>query len=430
MDSPDFSSFMFDSIGEAFYSIIVWVVFAFLITQIILFFYKDKILIAVKNNKKMEIIFSSFLGIIPGCAGSIFLLPLYKERIISYGALVAAFITTLGETTFVILLFNPMAFLIFTLLSIVVSIIVGYLVNIFKIEEKLKINIEAEKTEDVFKQINEKKINKKEKRKLKPGTIRIFEATDKIILPCLLLFFSTILFPLTIITSFIPDNNRGEWVDTYITVGNYISLVVFFIFVPYKLIRDFFEKRISDSHDFDHYHTLHSNDEHIEVHKVQRHSKKEEFYHELNHTFITLIFIIFWVYISMVLISLMVYAINASSNSDFSNASDFAVTQKDIYRFLIILAVLLISFIPVCGPQIFVVTLFGQGYIAFSAFSANSISQNGHAGLAMLSIDKRAYFWIKGIILIPAIIIGMTFFIIEITTDFSTWMLSYNRSIA
>ncbi|BDV02333.1 MAG: hypothetical protein HPAVJP_2220 [Candidatus Hepatoplasma vulgare] len=426
---------MFDSIGEAFYSIIIWVVIAFLITQIILFFYKDKILIAVKNNKKTEVIFASFLGIIPGCAGSIFLIPLYKEKIVSFGALIAAFITTLGETTFVILLFNPMAFLIFTLLSIITSIIVGYLVNIFKIEEKLKINIEISKTDDVYKHVDKKNLNKKAKKKLRPESIKAFEMADKIILPCLLLFFTIILFPLTIITSFIPDNSRGAWVDTYITVGNYIALIVFFVFVPYKLIRDFFEKRISDSHDYDHYHTLHSNDEHTEVHKKHRNSKKEEFYHEFNHTFITLVFIIFWVYLSMILIGLIVYAVNASSNSDFSNASDFAIKQKDIYRFLIILIALSISLIPVCGPQIFLVTLFGQGYIAFSALSANSISQNGHAGLAMLSVDKKSYLWMKGIILIPAIIIGMIFFTIEITmgttgTSFSNWINSYNRSIS
>ena len=48
-------------------------------------------------------IIGSFLGAIPGCGGTIVVASLYKNKKISFGGLVASFISTLGEGSFVLL---------------------------------------------------------------------------------------------------------------------------------------------------------------------------------------------------------------------------------------------------------------------------------------------------------------------------------------
>lgn len=421
-DASGYFDFILPLLGEALFSIIVWVVIAFIATQFILFFFKDKIIAAIKNNKTLEILFSSLLGFIPGCGGSIFLIPLYKEKIITFGALCAAFITTLGETTFILLFFNPMAFLIFSALSFIVAIVVGYLINIYNFESKLNLNTEK---------VNEFHIHQPPKKEnIKPiskQNVKIFESIDKFIIPIILIIVVFMVLPLTFIISFVPnaEDNLSDSFRNYMNFANYLSVGLLIIFVPYKLFRDYFEKRILQSSEHNHFHSIHSNAEiGTEDYKIHKQNRKEEFYHELHHTFITLIFIIFWIYVSIFLIDTLFYF--ASDNFALNESSTYAVDQNVGYRFLILIFVLSISLIPVCGPQIFIVTLFGQGFISFSALSANSISQNGHAGLAMLSVDKKSYFWLKAIIIVPAFIIGLFFLTIEATTNFDGWMLNHN----
>ena len=53
--------------------------------------------------KKLHPIFGAFLGAIPGCGATIVIASLYKSNKISFGGLLAAFISTLREGSFVLL---------------------------------------------------------------------------------------------------------------------------------------------------------------------------------------------------------------------------------------------------------------------------------------------------------------------------------------
>ena len=62
------------------------------------------------NNVSIQIgpkwthpIIGSFLGAIPGCGATIVVASLYKNKNISFGGLLATFISTLGEGSFVLL---------------------------------------------------------------------------------------------------------------------------------------------------------------------------------------------------------------------------------------------------------------------------------------------------------------------------------------
>ena len=107
---------------------------------LITFALKDKIKGAVQIGPKWaQPLIGAFLGVIPGCGGTIVISTMYKNSQVSFGALFAAFVTTLGEGSFVLLgasdesdvAGNLTAFLIVNAVGFVLGSIVGYMVDGF-----------------------------------------------------------------------------------------------------------------------------------------------------------------------------------------------------------------------------------------------------------------------------------------------------------
>ncbi|MFK7756288.1 MAG: putative manganese transporter [Flavobacteriales bacterium] len=82
-------------------------------------------------------IIGALLGVIPGCGGTIVAASMYKNGNLKFGGLFAAFITTLGEGSFVLLgasdeadvAANLSAFAIVSVVGLVVGIILGYITD-------------------------------------------------------------------------------------------------------------------------------------------------------------------------------------------------------------------------------------------------------------------------------------------------------------
>tara|TARA_B100000925_G_C22009436_1_gene475439 strand:+ start:3657 stop:4781 length:1125 start_codon:yes stop_codon:yes gene_type:complete len=80
-------------------------------------------------------IIGGLFGVIPGCGGTIIVASMYKNKKLSFGGLFAAFITTLGEGSFVLLgasaesdvAANLKAFFIVNLVGFIVGVILGYI---------------------------------------------------------------------------------------------------------------------------------------------------------------------------------------------------------------------------------------------------------------------------------------------------------------
>ena len=62
---------------------------------------------------------------------------------------------------------------------------------------------------------------------------------------------------------------------------------------------------------------------------------------------------------------------------------------------IMILIAILIGLIPQSGPHIIFVTLFASGVISFPVLLANSLVQEGHAGLPLLAESKKSFFYAK-----------------------------------
>ena len=71
-----------------------------------------------------------------------------------------------------------------------------------------------------------------------------------------------------------------------------------------------------------------------------------------------------------------------------------------------------IGFIPGCGPQVLVATLYVNGAIPFSALAANAISNDGDALFPAIALAPRAAIMATVFSTIPALIVayGLSFF--------------------
>jgi hypothetical protein len=71
---------------------------------------------------------------------------------------------------------------------------------------------------------------------------------------------------------------------------------------------------------------------------------------------------------------------------------------------------ILVGFIPGCGPQVLVSTLYINGVVPFSALIGNAISNDGDALFPAIALNPRAAFVATAYSAIPAVIVGYGFY--------------------
>lgn len=75
-------------------------------------------------------------------------------------------------------------------------------------------------------------------------------------------------------------------------------------------------------------------------------------------------------------------------------------------KWLMLLIAVAVGFLPVSGPHLFFVMLYLQGSIPFAVLVANSIAQNGHAGIPLMAQSKRNFLVMKGLTMALGLLIG------------------------
>ena len=98
------------------------------------------------RQKWTHSLIGSFMGAVPGCGATIIVATLYKNKKISFGGLLASFISTLGEGYFVLLgasnevdiSGNLKAYVIITLFGLITGFIIGLAFDIFGFKSKNK----------------------------------------------------------------------------------------------------------------------------------------------------------------------------------------------------------------------------------------------------------------------------------------------------
>jgi ABC-type phosphate/phosphonate transport system permease subunit len=106
-------------------------------------------------------------------------------------------------------------------------------------------------------------------------------------------------------------------------------------------------------------------------------------------------FVTAWVVVAFLVYEVAVFALGADISTLFKGWAPFMPMVG-----------LLVGFVPGCGPQIVVTSLYLAGAIPFSAQLANAISNDGDALFPALALTPRAAILATAYSAIPALLIG------------------------
>lgn len=102
-------------------------------------------------------------------------------------------------------------------------------------------------------------------------------------------------------------------------------------------------------------------------------------------------------------------------------AVDYLITFFDLEsilsglpKFILIVSAALIGIIPESGPHLFFVILFSRGLIPFSVLLVNTLSQDGHGLLPLLSYSVKDTIYVQIFTTIFSLAVGLTLFLIGI----------------
>jgi hypothetical protein len=96
--------------------------------------YGDRVTAGLTRRPRLGPLVGALLGVSPGCGGAIVLMPLYARGTVSYGTVVAALAATMGDSSWVVLAWNPAFALRIHLLLFAVGLVTGYVVDALGID--------------------------------------------------------------------------------------------------------------------------------------------------------------------------------------------------------------------------------------------------------------------------------------------------------
>ncbi|MCP5074712.1 MAG: hypothetical protein GY947_15665 [Rhodobacteraceae bacterium] len=109
---------------------------AFVAATLLLFYgaervFKFNIGTALRESKAAQVPLAALMGATPGCGGAVIVVAAYSSGNVSFGAVVAALTSTMGDAAFLLIATRPDAALVVLPLGFVVGILTGYLINYF-----------------------------------------------------------------------------------------------------------------------------------------------------------------------------------------------------------------------------------------------------------------------------------------------------------
>ncbi|NLN74197.1 MAG: arsenic efflux protein [Bacteroidales bacterium] len=349
------------------------------------------------KHKSLQILIAALMGLTPGCIGAFAAVSMYTHRLISLGALVAAFIATFGDEAFFMLAVIPKETLILSLILFAIAIVTGYIVDLIvkdRYNKKCcdnKFEFHEHKHDDVF-------------------ISNIFKKSQISIKRISLIVLLSI-YLVSVLTGVI---NHAHLFNIPVDIHH-----------------------VHHSHEVGEEHVQHHHaDEDGHHHSLSAHSHDDhEHDHEHSHGFETIL---------MIAISLLMLFVLLTTNKHFVDdhlwghvLKDHAlkiflwtlgaltfitvllayfdinawVQQNQFASVYIILIAVLVGVIPESGPHLIFIILYMNGVVPFSILLANSIVQDGHGSLPLIADSKKTFFIIKGISVILGLIFGFAGFI-------------------
>lgn len=392
--------------------------------------------IFLEKHPAFQILIAALMGLIPGCLGAFAVVSLYTHRMVTIGAIVAAFITTFGDEAFFMMSLMPLTTLWLSLILLAIAIVVGFVVDFFA-KDKYPF-VQKMYSFEVHKEHECKHVHLSEMVSPKSISWKRF-----------LFVAVAVLYIVGQLTGVLGHSHEGfghQHDHAHAEVHQH-------------------EHSDDCSHEDDsqHEHHIHSADcdsfhEEAHVHtKDCEHSDEEVHVHsedcahgqqyvdaqldascsheeEHSHHAETIMFVLaalvllvilfrvnghfvdehlwnhvvkkhffkvfLWTFGALLVLGLLFHFFDIESWID---------SHKYALLYLLIIA-LLIGIIPESGPHYVIILLFLNGVVPFSILLANSIVQDGHGGLPLLAETKRGFLLVKGINLLVGLVVGLAGF--------------------
>ena len=141
----------------------------------------------------------------------------------------------------------------------------------------------------------------------------------------------------------------------------------------------------------------------IEIHEEEKtfdakHFFKEHFLKHIVKKHLPKLFL--WIFFTLLAVGLL------KQNFDLEGAI------SSVPRWLLLVFAALIGIIPESGPHLVFVTLFSQGAIPFSVLLVNTISQDGHGLLPLLSYSIKDTVYVQIFTTVFALVVGFVLFLL------------------
>lgn len=364
---PEAGSIMVGTISEAYLQVSVFVAFTLALLYGAERLFDFDMAKFLADHPRAQVPVAAFLGALPGCGGAIVVVTQYVNGHVGFGALIAVLTATMGDAAFLLLAREPMTGLLIFGLGMVVGTISGYLLEAihgreFMRQQSLTSPEEARRRAEAGRH--------------RPASIRALHPI------WVALMLPGVIFAVPIAMQIDPNDWFGGWsVYQPVTLLGFAGGVLALMMWAAHL-----------SSDPGHQYTA-ANPSDLARPQPTPTSRV------INDTnFVTV-----WVIAAFLLFELGVHFSGADLNAWFA-----------VWAPLTPLIAALVGFLPGCGPQIIVTTLYLTGAIPMSALFANAISNDGDALFPAIALAPKAAIVATLYTGIPALLVGYGFYFLTL----------------
>jgi len=345
------------TLSDAYFAVIIFVALTLSLVYLAYTHLNADLIKKLNEDQLKQVPIATLLGILPGCGGAIIVVTQFVRGQVSFGAFVAVLIATMGDASFLLLARAPLSAAVVFACSAFAAIIFGYLVNSIHGKDFLKSpqTIEAPQ----------------ESQNHNPLPPKLLMPWLWLLIPgCVIGLLQAFLINVDSFFGPLAHYQPTVWIGC---IGAVLSVVIW-------LLRP-----------LNSWSTHCINEKGCNLKNNIANKKSNQWESVALET----CFVGIWVIAGFLCFELLMYFTGLDLGSIFKTLGVLSP-----------LFAILIGFIPGCGPQIIMTTLYIQGIAPFSALLANAISNDGDALFPSIAMAPKAAIYATLYSAIPALIFG------------------------
>jgi hypothetical protein len=354
--SPEIRQLAFQALSDAYLQVTVFVGGTLAIVYAVESLMRRDVGAMLESAKRYQPFFAAFLGALPGCGGAIVVVTQYVRGYTTFGSIIAVLTATMGDAAFLLIAREPMTGLFVMAMGLGIGAITGMIVDA----------------------VHGTDFMRPERAKAPAGEFDLVEGVaggrpkgrNRVIdIIWVLLVIPGIVLGLMIATQFDFDSWLG-------VSGDFTPTVLFGVAGAILCLVMWASSRRPNSH-------------------VVSCDPKEPAFTRTQRVVVDTNFVTTWVVIGFLVFELGTY---------------FAGTGIEhwlqVWAPLVPAVSILVGFLPGCGPQVVITTLYLTGAIPFSAQIGNAIANDGDALFPAIALAPRAAIYATLYSAVPAVIVG------------------------